>query len=44
VPIDYGSRVSVVAHNRMTRVDWYMRIYRINSAGLLNIFFWDSVW
>ena len=44
VPIDYGSRVSVVAHNRMTRVDWYMRIYKVNSAGLLNVFFWDSVW
>jgi hypothetical protein len=28
----------------MTRVDWYMRIYKVNSAGLLNVFFWDSVW
>jgi hypothetical protein len=44
VPIDYASRVSVVAHDRMTRVDWYMRIYEVDSAGLLNIFFWDSVW
>jgi hypothetical protein len=44
VPIDFGSRVSVVAHNRMTRVDWYMRIYKVDSAGLLNVFFWDSVW
>jgi hypothetical protein len=33
VPIDFGSRVSVVAHNRMTRVDWYMRIYRSTRRG-----------
>ena len=44
VSIDYSSRVSVVAHNRMTRVDWYMRIYKVDSAGLLNVFFWDNVW
>jgi hypothetical protein len=44
VSFDYAARRSVVAHNRMTRVDWYMRIYGIDAAGLLNIFFWDSVY
>ncbi|HMI28520.1 MAG TPA: hypothetical protein VK490_02365 [Gaiellaceae bacterium] len=44
VPIDFGSRRSVVAHDRMIRVEWYMRIYRVDSAGLFNVFFWDHVW
>ena len=44
VPIDYGSRRSVVAHDRMIRVDWYLRTYSVDASGLLNIFFWDSVW
>jgi hypothetical protein len=43
VPIDFGSRTSVVAHDRMIRVEWYMRIHGVDAAGLLNIFFWDSV-
>ena len=43
VPVDYGSRVSAVGHDRMISVEWYIRIFRVNSAGLLNVFFWDSV-
>ena len=43
VSIDYGSRRSAIGHDRMIRVDWYLRIYEADSAGLLNIFFWESV-
>jgi hypothetical protein len=43
VAIDFGSRTAHVGHNGMTRVDWYMRIYNINAAGLFNAFFWPSV-
>jgi hypothetical protein len=42
--IDWASRTSVVAHDRMTRVEWYLRIYSTDSAGLFNVFFWDRVW
>jgi hypothetical protein len=44
VAIDWASRTSVVAHDRMTRVEWYLRIYSTDSAGLFNVFFWDRVW
>jgi len=44
VPIDWGSRRSVIAHDRMTRVDWYLRVYNVSAAGMLNIFFWERVW
>lgn len=40
---DYGARVSHLGHDGMTRVDWYMKVYNINAAGLLNAFFWPSV-
>ena len=43
VPIDYGSRRAVVGHDRMIRVDWYLRTYSVDAAGLLNIFLWDFV-
>ena len=43
VPIPFGDRLSVIGHNRIIRVDWYLRIYGVNAAGLLNVFVWDSV-
>jgi hypothetical protein len=44
VPVDWASRRSVIAHERMTRVDWYLRVYNVDAAGLLNVFFWERVW
>ena len=44
VQIDWAGRVSAVAHDRMTRVDWYLRTIATDAAGLLNVFFWDRVW
>jgi hypothetical protein len=32
-----------VGHDRMTRVEWYLRIFEVDSTGLLNIYFWPSV-
>jgi hypothetical protein len=44
VTIDYGDRRPNVGHDAMIRVEWYMRIFEVDAAGLLNIFFWPSVW
>jgi hypothetical protein len=43
VGVPFGSRLPVVGHDQMVSVEWYMRIYRVASVGLLNVFFWDSV-
>ncbi|MEO7981470.1 MAG: hypothetical protein ABI807_11355 [Sporichthyaceae bacterium] len=43
VDLDWAARRANVGHDRMTRVEWYMRIFEVDSAGLLNIYFWPSV-
>ncbi len=43
VAIPYAARIANIGHDRLIRVEWYMRIYNVNAMGLFNAFFWDSV-
>jgi hypothetical protein len=43
VPLDFGSRIANIGHDRLIRAEWYLRIYNVRAMGLFNAFFWDSV-
>jgi hypothetical protein len=42
VRLDLGARLPVVGHNRLIRVDFFMRLWIARASGLLNVFIWPD--
>ena len=42
-PVKFEDRRAHVGHNRIRRVEWFLRIYNARAKGLFNAFFWDDV-